>query len=103
MKDDFRVVPRDSDVLIGEDVVLECSPPRGSPRPVIKWKKDGENLDLTSAKRFKIDGTGNLVLYKAEKADQGRYQCLAENVAALKLSKPVRLRVTGIQMRYKDI
>ena len=95
MREEFRATPKDTDAIIEDDVVLECSPPRGHPKPVVKWKKDGDNLDLTSAKRIKIDESGNLVIYKAQKKDQGRYQCTAENVASTKTSKPMRLKVHG--------
>ena len=95
MREEFKNVPKDTDVLLGERFVLECSAPRGHPAPVIKWKKDGENFDLTSSKRVKIDGSGNLVVQKAENGDQGRYQCSAENVAATRVSNPVRVRVQG--------
>ena len=95
MREEFRAEPKDTDAVLEEDVVLECSPPRGHPKPVVKWKKDGDNLDLTSAKRIKIDESGNLVIYKAQKKDQGRYQCTAENVASTKTSKPMRLKVHG--------
>lgn len=93
MRDDFRAVPDDTDAILGENVVLECSPPKGHPKPVVKWKKDGDNLDLTSSKRIKIDESGNLVIYKAQKKDQGRYQCSAENIATIRTSKPIRLKV----------
>ena len=95
MRDEFRSVPQDTDAVMGENVVLECSPPKGHPEPLVKWKKNGDNIDLTSAKRIKIDEAGNLVIYKAEKKDQGRYQCTAENIAASKISKPIRLKVHG--------
>ncbi len=95
MRDEFRSVPQDTDAVLGENVVLECSPPKGHPEPLVKWKKNGDNIDLTSAKRIKIDEAGNLVIYKAEKKDQGRYQCTAENIAATKISKPIRLKVHG--------
>ena len=95
MKDDFRSVPEDTTVTLGSDAVLECSPPKGNPNPVVKWRKNGSNLDLTSQKRVKIDQSGNLVIYGAQKDDQGKYQCSAENVASLRVSKPVRLRVIG--------
>ena len=95
MREEFRATPKDTDAVLEEDVVLECSPPKGHPKPVVKWKKDGDNLDLTSAKRIKIDESGNLVIYKAQKKDQGRYQCTAENVASTKTSKPMRLKVHG--------
>ena len=51
MKDEFRAVPTDTAAVVGSDVVMECSPPKGNPAPVVKWRKDGDNLDLTSSSR----------------------------------------------------
>eukprot|EP00094_Tigriopus_californicus_P011303 TCALIF_10910-PA protein Name:"Similar to ROBO2 Roundabout homolog 2 (Homo sapiens)" AED:0.22 eAED:0.24 QI:0/0.2/0/1/0.4/0.5/6/0/1001 len=96
LNDEFRIVPTSTDVVKGEDVMLECSPPRGNPTPVVKWKKDGAYLDLTSAKRIKIDESGNLVIFKADLGDGGRYECSASNVAATRVSSPVRLTIIGV-------
>ena len=52
LRDDFRTVPKDTDVALGDEAILKCSPPRGHPTPVVRWKKDGEVLDLTSGNRF---------------------------------------------------
>lgn len=93
LNDEFRIVPTSTDVVKGEDVMLECSPPRGNPTPVVKWKKDGAYLDLTSAKRIKIDESGNLVIFKADLGDGGRYECCSSNVAATRVSSPVRLTI----------
>lgn len=101
MKEDFRSEPKDSDAILNQDVVLECSPPKGNPKPVVKWKKDGDNLDLTSATRIKIDEEGNLVIARAQKKDQGRYQCTAENMAGSRTSRPMRLKVHGKSCQTK--
>ena len=95
MASEFRIAPVDTDVKKGSKLVLECSAPKGHPEPVIKWKKDGENIAVTSNSRIKIDKSGSLVISNAEAADRGRYQCAAENVAALRVSSPVRVRVNG--------
>ena len=51
LQDEFRAMPKDTDVAIGDETVLNCSPPKGHPPPVVRWKKDGEYLDLTSSNR----------------------------------------------------
>ena len=51
LRDDFRAMPKDTDVAIGDETTLKCSPPKGHPPPVVRWKKDGEYLDLTSSNR----------------------------------------------------
>ena len=32
--------------IAGDSVVLECEPPRGHPEPQIRWKKNGQALEL---------------------------------------------------------
>jgi roundabout, axon guidance receptor 2 len=51
LRDEFRVNPKGSNVAQGDTVVLECESPRGSPEPVISWKKNGQTLDTNSSKR----------------------------------------------------
>ena len=56
LRDDFRTMPKDTDVAIGDEAILKCSPPKGHPTPVVRWKKDGEYLDLTSSNRYIMEG-----------------------------------------------
>ena len=51
MRDDFRILPKDTDVSVGQDTILKCSPPKGYPTPIVRWKKDGQYLDLSSSNR----------------------------------------------------
>ena len=47
-----REIPVDTDAALGDrNVTLGCAPPRGHPEPTVRWKKDGEVIDLTSDKR----------------------------------------------------
>jgi len=80
-------------VSLGSALILHCLPPKGNPEPVVKWRKDGEILDLASDGRMSISGEGRLVVRNARKLDQGRYQCSAENAAGSRTSKPVKVRV----------
>ena len=43
---DFRVVPQPIKGVLGETVVLECQPPRGHPEPQVRWRKNGQPLEL---------------------------------------------------------
>ena len=46
LKEDFRVETEDINVALGDEAVLNCSPPKGHPAPIITWKKDGQLLQL---------------------------------------------------------
>ena len=64
LRDDFRTMPKDTDVAIGDETTLKCSPPKGHPPPVVRWKKDGEYLDLTSSSRYeKVKWVIKKILY----------------------------------------
>jgi hypothetical protein len=76
-------------------MILGCSPPEGHPAPVVRWIKDGQFLDLTSANKFQIVGSGNLVISGVQKADAGRYICSARNLAGTKESVQAEIKITG--------
>ena len=95
MRDDFRVSPSPSTVLVGDNVVLRCVPPKAVPPAVVSWTRDGSTLSLDSAKRARVDDDGNLVILNAGKEDEGRYACAATNAAAVRVAEPVRVRVLG--------
>lgn len=44
---EFRTVPLATRGILGEAATLECEPPRGHPEPQVRWKKNGQPLDLT--------------------------------------------------------
>ena len=52
MREEFRVEPKNKKVVQGETIILECGPPRGHPEPVVYWKKNDQDLDLDSNKRY---------------------------------------------------
>lgn len=39
-------MPQPVQGIVGDSVVLECEPPRGHPEPQIRWKKNGQSLEL---------------------------------------------------------
>lgn len=52
LKDEFRVEPKDTKVAQGQTALLECSPPKGHPDPMVVWKKDGEDVHIDSTTRY---------------------------------------------------
>lgn len=46
LQNDFRTGPQPVQGIAGDSVVLECEPPRGHPEPQIRWKKNGQSLEL---------------------------------------------------------
>ena len=87
--------PVTTSASIGDNVILGCSPPDGHPTPVVRWIKDGEFLDLSSANKFQIVGTGNLVISSVHKSDAGWYICSARNLAGTRETNPTEIKITG--------
>ena len=77
-----------------------CFPPDGHPTPVVWWIKDGEFLDLSSANKFQIVGSGNLVISSVQKSDAGWYICSARNLAGTRETDPTEIKITG-KLGYK--
>ncbi|CAH0564810.1 unnamed protein product [Brassicogethes aeneus] len=91
LREEFRFEPQSSQAAAGEDIVLECSPPKGTPEPVVYWKKDGQ--PLTIEKRLKLVDGSNLAITDTKPSDQGRYQCIAKNTAGVRESTIAILKV----------
>lgn len=72
---------------------MECGPPKGSPEPIVTWRKNGQTLDLTNSKRIRIVDGGNLAIQDARQSDDGRYQCVAKNSAGIRESSVAFLKV----------
>lgn len=46
LQTEFRAVPQPVQGIAGGSVVMECQAPRGHPEPQIRWKKNGQPLEL---------------------------------------------------------
>ena len=56
-----------------------CSVKHSVPKALIKWKKKGEPDDITTGGRFTLIPGGALQISNIKFADQGNYECIAEN------------------------
>ena len=93
MRDDFREVPQNTEVGIGDTAIMRCKPPKGLPEPRIKWKKDGETIHPHG--RITVHESGNLIIQDSRREDSGNYVCVAHNIAGEKETNPARLLVKG--------
>ena len=95
MADDFRALPSpNTQGILGSGLEMTCTPPDGVPEPVVRWKKDGTFIDFTAApNRVAITYNGHLRISKLGLEDEGRYQCVASNMAAVRDSSPINVRI----------
>ncbi|KAG5894271.1 hypothetical protein JTB14_028125 [Gonioctena quinquepunctata] len=91
LRDEFRFEPQSSRVAAGEDIVLECSPPKGNPEPHVFWRKDGQTLTVEG--RLKLVDGYNLAITDTKTSDDGKYQCIAKNTAGVRESAAAILKV----------
>jgi hypothetical protein len=45
LRDDFRFMPVDTTVTQGDVAVLKCIPPKGNPKPIVRWLKNNLYID----------------------------------------------------------
>ncbi|XP_076059982.1 roundabout homolog 2-like [Oratosquilla oratoria] len=93
LRDDFRTKPSDTRVAAGDSAILECIPPRGHPEPLVRWRRNGQVIDILSSPRHEVVDEGSLVIRAVEQSDAGQYTCVAWNLAGSKTTEPATLYV----------
>ncbi|KAJ8722802.1 hypothetical protein PYW07_003982 [Mythimna separata] len=73
----FVRVMENKEVTSGDSVVLQCMI-SGSPKPVIKWLKDGTPITATE-RHFLTADDQLLIIIGSESSDAGRYECEITN------------------------
>nr|XP_056716860.1 roundabout homolog 4 [Euleptes europaea] len=91
LREDFRLHPTDSVVTSGEQLLLECIPPKGHPEPKVSWKKNGIPINEESG-HYEVSGTKLLVAH-ALKSHSGAYVCLATNLVGERESRAALVSV----------
>lgn len=67
-------------VVVNSSLVISC-PATGVPTPNITWLKDGQPVEFRAGVIETRQSGTELVLYRAQVADSGRYRCVASNPA----------------------
>ncbi|XP_069950451.1 neuronal growth regulator 1 isoform X2 [Cherax quadricarinatus] len=84
-----------SEVVVkeGQDVTLECRA-RGSPKPVISWKReDGSRIDVNNGINLKVTDSEVLHIPTVSRLHMGAYLCIASNDVPPSVSKRITLKV----------
>ncbi|KAF7259389.1 hypothetical protein EG68_03579 [Paragonimus skrjabini miyazakii] len=77
---------------VGSSAHLQCEV-SAEPRATISWIKDQFYLVDLSASRFRLVGSGSLVIDTLLETDSGSYECMARNVVGTVLSNSGHLHV----------
>lgn len=85
--------PVSTRVEIGHQMELRCAAPMGMPPPRIYWLRGGQPLQSDTT--MLVSSEGQLLISQARPQDTGNYTCVAENIAAKRLSSPAQITVYG--------
>ncbi len=72
----YILEPSDTTAIIGQDAVLECTPPLSLPPAVVSWSRDFAQL---TSPRYQVLQNGSLLIMGVELSDQATYYCTATN------------------------
>ncbi|XP_076172682.1 netrin receptor UNC5C isoform X4 [Ptiloglossa arizonensis] len=92
LKKQFESPPYSVSVEAGQSTELRCLPPVGVPSPRVYWLRNNVPVD-TESDTLLVSSEGHLLVGQAKLSHQANYTCVAENIAAKRLSEPVSLTV----------
>ncbi|XP_015605954.1 netrin receptor UNC5C isoform X3 [Cephus cinctus] len=92
LRKQFESPPYSMSVEAGQSAELRCLPPVGVPPPRVYWLRNGAPLDVDTDTLL-VSSEGHLLLGQAKLTHQANYTCVAENIAAKRLSEPASLTV----------
>lgn len=91
LKKQFEANPVSTRVEIGHQMELRCVAPMGVPPPRIYWLRGGQPLQTDTT--VVVSSEGHLLIGQARPQDTGNYTCVAENIAAKRLSNAAQITV----------
>ena len=96
LRREFETPPYSRQVALGTQVEMRCHPPKGKPTPMVTWLKNGSPVrESGNGGNLLVTGSGHLIVVKTRWADAANYSCVAENVAARRVSQAAQLAVYG--------
>ena len=93
LRREFETPPYSRQVALGSQVEMRCHPPKGKPTPTVAWLKNG--APVRQGGNLLVTGAGHLIVVKTRRADAANYSCVAENVAARRVSQAAQLTIYG--------
>ena len=93
LKKQFDSPPYSQTVEMDHQAELRCHAPAGVPPPQIYWLRNG--LPLETDTNVIVSSEGHLLISQARLQDTANYTCVAENIAAKRISDPALLTVYG--------
>ena len=73
----YEIPDRQTHLVVGSDIILDCIAKRGYPGAKFRWFKDGKRIEQETTDSF---NRSKLKLLDVQKVDEGVYKCFASNV-----------------------
>uniref|UniRef100_A0A0K8TDJ2 Netrin receptor UNC5 n=1 Tax=Lygus hesperus TaxID=30085 RepID=A0A0K8TDJ2_LYGHE len=92
LKKTFESPPYSMSVEVDRQAEIRCHPPVGMPLPRVYWLRNGVPLEPSDTNII-MSSEGHLLVNQARLQDTANYSCVAENIAARRVSDPAALTV----------